>query len=85
MIAKKADRAAAAGDNRSIFQFAKRAAGVRAQELKVVEWEDGSLTVSKEDYARRFQDHFGKVFGAKVVQSLEANESNKHLHRTSIK
>ena len=70
-LASKADVAAEHGDIKKIYKLAKRAAGLKQSELKVVEWEDGSLTTSEDEYFRRFQDHFQEVFGALVVTSLD--------------
>ena len=69
-LAAQANQAAERGDNGAIYQLAKRAAGVKNRVLKVVEWEDGSLTSSAKEYSQRFQDHFLTVFGAKIVQNL---------------
>ena len=69
-LAAQADMAADCGDNGAIYQLAKRAAGVRSRIMKVVEWEDGSLTTSVSQYAQRFQDHFAGVFSAKIIQNL---------------
>lgn len=69
-LASKADYAAEKGDNTAIFRLVKRAAGFQSQELKVVQWEDGSLTTSPDQYAQRFQDHFCEVFGGEIVSSL---------------
>jgi hypothetical protein len=70
-LASKADVAAEHGDIKKIYKLAKRAAGLKQSEIKVVEWEDGSLTTSEDEYFRRFQDHFQEVFGALVVTSLD--------------
>ena len=70
-LVTRAEKADECGDNGAIYQLAKCAAGIRNRAMKVVEWEDGSLTSSLKEYVQRFQDHFSNVFGAKVVQNLE--------------
>ena len=70
-LVTRADKADECGDNGAIYQLAKRAAGIRNRAMKVVEWEDGSLTSSLKEYVQRFQDHFSNVFGAKLVQNLQ--------------
>ena len=69
-LVAKADKAAERGDIKQVYTIAKHAAGTASQEVKVVAWEDGSLTTSDSEYYRRFQDHFQGVFGAAVVPSL---------------
>ena len=69
-MAEEANTAAEFGDNRHLFRLAKRVGNISTPALKVVEWEDGSLTTSDAEYSERFLQHFQEVFGARRVERL---------------
>ena len=71
-IAAEADAAADHGDNKALYRLSQKALCERAAEVKVVKCTDGTLTASDEQYARRMQEHFCDVFGAAIVDNLEA-------------
>ena len=69
-ITVEADAAADRGDLTGLYRLVKKTAGTRYKELKVIKWEDGSLTSSDAQYTQRFQEHFAGVFDASIVQDL---------------
>ena len=57
-LMSQADVAAAQGDAKKVYKLANCAAGAKTADLKVVAWEDGSLTTSDAEYFLRFQEQF---------------------------
>ena len=82
-VCGKASRAAACGDNRQLFKLARNLGPFKIRAIPSVRISPNDpLSLSPEEYAKCFFEHFKKLFGASEADSVDTLDRHEPSHHT---